>query len=383
MRFTIDIEEIQYLLKCLRASIKATSTDLDGRVSILAREDNSVSFSTDIGTIGTSYTAESTQVKEAGSVGVVYADLQNFVNSFKPWSEGHGGVKEVNFRLNEKSLSLNLDNLHSETKKSKSNIKLKIYSSSEQKHDKFGDVTFVLSSSMLKSAIDKTIYAIDPLSSHIFLRGLNLMFDSDNIYFAGTNGVVLSEYSVKNTTTGPEKNIIITHEFVKGLRSVLANVSKEEAQVEFSVSEKVIKARTSGVTFWGQLIAGYKFPNYRIEFTKPYKHKLVFDRELLLSNLNPVLGALDDDDNNRMTILMEGNTVKFYSDLSDSEFELENEIDGKFIIDVNGKLCRDVINSVKDDRLIMYCNNENDNIVFDSEMFEDQKSLLTFIRRRS
>lgn len=382
MKFSIDLNELQYILKCLRVSVRSNTTDVEGRVSIVANEDNSIDFSTTVGVIGTSLKATTVKIESTGMIDIVYIELQNFISTFKPWEEGRGGVKDVTFKLNDKSLSVNLENFYGDSKSSKLNTKLKIFSSTEVKLKKFEEISFVLSSSMLKSSIDKVIGAIDPLNSNVFLRGLNINFTKDAIYFAGTNGVIVSEYAVKNTSSIVDKSHLLTYDFAKGLRGILSNISKEEAQVEFSVSEKLIKVQVNGVLFWGPLLIGHTYPDYRVVFTKPYKNRITLDRELLLNNIIPIVGSLDEDDNSRMSISVEGTKVTFFNDLSESTFEIDSPFDGSFIVDVNGKLCKDVITTVKDDKLFLYFNNEKDNIVFDSEMFEDQKSLLTFIRRR-
>jgi DNA polymerase III sliding clamp (beta) subunit (PCNA family) len=382
MRFSIDLKELQYILKCLRVSVRSTSTEAEGRVSIVANDNNTIDFSTTVGIIGTTIKANIVKIDTIGAIDIVYSDLQNFVGSFKPFEDDRG-VKEVNFKLNEKSLSVGLDNFYGDGKISKSNIKLKLYGAVGATAKTFDQISFVLSSSMLKASIDKIIGAIDPLNHNTYLRGLNINFTKDIIYFAGTNGVIVSEYAIKNTSNLADKSYLLTHDFVKGLRGILANISKEESQVEFDVSDKLIKVNVSGVIFWGQLLVGHTFPDYRTVFTKPYKHRLVIDRELLLNNLGPITSLLVDDDNNRMSISIESSTVRLYNDLAESLFELESPFEGTFIIDVNGRLCKDLVTTIRDDRIILCFNDEKDNIMFDSEMFEDQKSLLTFIRRRN
>lgn len=382
MKFSIDLNELQYVLKCLRVSIRATSTEAEGRIFITASEENSATFSTTNGSISTSIKTSLLKLDSPGLVSVIYSELQGFVNAFKPWEEGRGGVKEVTFKLNDKTLSIIVENNCGGSSVSKSSIKLKIYEVLAEGALTFGPVSFVLNSSMLKASLDKIMWAIDPLNHNVYLRGLNINFTKEFVYFAGTNGIIVSEYAIKNTSTISDKSYLLTYDFAKGMRGLLANIPKEEVQVEFSTTDKHIKLRVNDILFTGQLVVGHTYPDYRAVFTKPYKNKVILDRALLLDNLTPIVGTLVTDDNNRMSILIEGQTIKLFNDFSESIFNLETPFDGSFVVDINGKLCKDIVSTIRDDKLFLYFNNEKDNIVFDSEMFEDQKTLLTFIRRR-
>ncbi len=384
MKFSIELDELQYIVKCLRSSVKVSSADLEGRLSIAIDDTNSLVFSTNISnSIGTIIKTNKFNSDQSGSVGIIYSDLQNFVNSFKPWTDEGGGVKEVFFSVTDKYLLVTLDNFYTKTKKSKTSVKLKKFDHNIYIPKDFEDNAFVLNASMLKAAIDKTLTAVDPIHFIASLRGVNILFTKEFIHFAGSNGAVLSEYSTKSLGFSEEKKYLMSYDFVKGLRNILANLPKEEVQIEFTVSDKLIKATINNIIFYGMLCIGQSFPDYRKELIKAFKHKIVVDRLLLLNTLNPVVGVLDTDDSYRLSVSIDNSKVCLFNDVSNVEFEIEESINDKFIIDVNGKFFRDIVNTIKDEKIIIKFTDDKDNIVLDSEMFEDQKSLLAYIRRRN
>lgn len=382
MKFNIDLIKLRYILKCLRNSVKINTTDPTGCINIRIKEDGSILFSSSNDTIGVMVAVtESVTIFTPGAVAISFNDLHLFVNSLPSWSEDTGGVKQVQFKLNDKSVSVYVENFYKENKSSKSTIKLKIFDYIENKNNSFNDTSFVLSASMLKAAIDKVSPALDQLHSIPYLRGMNIKFEGPFIYFAGTNGVLLSEYVVKNTSNLTANSFLLSYDLIKCIRNMIITVPKEEAQVYFSISDRVVKVKIYDVIFWGQTLIGHTYPDYRSELLREYKHKIVIEKETLINAITPLIGALVEDDNYRMTISLKDNNARLYNDYSESEFEI-SEFVGDFCVDLNGKLCKEVVNMVKDEKILIKFSDEKNNVLFDSELFEDQKTLITYIRRR-
>jgi len=117
---------------------------------------------------------------------------------------------------------------------------------------------------MFKAAVDKVIYAIEPNDFHRHaLQGMSVQFDKDNIYFAGTNGRVLSEYQIKNTSDLTEGTFILKYDFIMGLKRLLG----EETQLFFEINDKVINVKFDNIIFTGKPLVGYTYPEYKSALT--------------------------------------------------------------------------------------------------------------------
>lgn len=381
MLFKIDLLELQAILKTLRVSVKPASAEQDGRLTISVKAPQQPSFSTSTGYAGTEVRSSSASVELDGAVCISYTDLSDFINNLKPPHE-LGGVESVTLKLSTKFLVATAEGSFKD-KKTKVSRRIKILPEVTYPNLNIDTLSFSIDADLLKYVLDKTIPFIDPIHPMLPLRGMSLILDSDKFYFAGTNGVVLSEFKVDNSEELIKEQYLFSYDFIKGLRGVVASLSKGENKAYFYIDKKIAKVIIDNVTFWGQMLSDQLYPEYKKELIKSFKYKFIIDRQLLLDNLTPLIGALDKDDNNRLTIQIKDSKVLLYNDLSEADFMIEDSVPSDFIIDVNGKLCRDLINNIRDDNIIMYCTDDKTNIIFDSHMFEDQKTLLTFIRRRS
>ena len=389
MKFSISLFEIQYLLKFLRICVKLSSTEPSARVNIKA-EEGSVIFYTSDSINHIKVSSITSDVREDGVASVLYTDLHPFINSFKPVDSEGVGVDLVTFRLNEKSLSMSVKNNHSSGSSSKSSVRIPIFNyHTEEDMFSFNSTTFVLGSSMLKATIDKISFTLDPAHNVTFLRGASLIFTEDYIHFAGTNGIVISEHTVQNTSGVVDNQYILSYDFVKGFKNILSSImSKEEVFISFLIDGGKIKIKVDNIVFVGNLVIGYEFPDYRSVLLKDRSFKLVLEKDVVMSNIVPIINLLDKDDNHRMTINVNKNDFSFYGTNFDgggfdTKFQIDDSIDSDIKIDVNGRLFKDIVSCIKDSKLIMKFTDENDAVFLDSEMFEDQKCLITPIKRRN
>lgn len=383
MHFKVELEELQNILKLVRVCVKSNTTDPAGRISIFVSPDEVTFITSDVlNSIKVKLTNPT--IQSEGTCSLLYKDLQPFIQSFHPYTEDRGGVELVEFKLNPKSVSVSLENNLAGGKVSKHRVRLAFFDTLNE--DGLFDVPntdFVLSSSVLKTSLDKVNFIVDPAHNITFLRGVNLKFTENEIYFAGTNGIVISEQTIKNTSALSDAEYILSHSFVKALRNTVAFLSKEEVSVAFSIVAGKVRVVVDTVILVGNLIINYEFPDYRPELLKSKKHVVKLDKELLMTNLNAIINLLDPEDNYRITIEYTGNILKLTSDGSESEFPIEGEACDVVKVDLNGRFLKQVINSIQDDQLLVKLTDENTPVLFDSEMFEDQKALITYIKRRS
>jgi DNA polymerase III sliding clamp (beta) subunit (PCNA family) len=383
MKFSIKLNELQDILKALRTCVKPSSDEPSARINIFANKD-AVYFITSDNLNSIKVTSTTAQLLSEGRVAVLYSKLHPFINSFRYYAEGTGGVEDVVVKLNDKSLSVSVKNYSSDGSCSNTRVRLPCFSEiTEDNLFKFDRTDFVLGSSMLKATLDKISFTLDPLHNVTFLRGASLLFTENEIHFAGTNGIVISEYTVKNTSNSQGVSYILSYDFVKSFRNILSFlVHKEESSIEFFIEKGKIKVRTNNIILVGNLIVGYEFPDYRSELLREKKYKLSLGKDIVLANIIPAISSLDKEDNYRLTFKYDGKCVTFYNDNFEASFNVGDEDDCDVKVDVNGRFFKNIINCINDDKILFMFSDENTAMCFDSDMFEDQKCLITPIKRR-
>ena len=165
--------------------------------------------------------------------------------------------------------------------------------------------------------------------------------------------------------------------FVMALRKII----DPESEAFFEVTGKQIKVSVNNTVLHGNLIIGEKFPDYAPAFDD-YTNMFVISKDIMMGSFVPFLNALSDEDHKRLTIELKDSKLKIYSDFSDSEYEGTINFAGDFVIDINGSFLAQTLDSINDDVLEMKFSNEDGVLIFDSETFHDQKSLITPVKRR-
>jgi len=376
MEFTIGLDKLQKALKVVGAVAKPNSPEAAGQVLLDIAEDGSIVFVGNNGRLATTHMVTGNVVKTQGTVCVPFTKLASFANSFIFW-DGTSGVKDVTFKNLKKNVSVRLTNTFETGKTSKNKLLLKTFP--QQKFfvpEPFKKEAFRLRSVVLKLAIAKVLYAIDPNAQQSFIQGMNISFTQDNIYFVATDALKLSEYSTKNTGNLFEGSYIVPHSFIIALRKIAASID----DISFDISDGKIKALVNNSVLHSNLIVDAAFPDYQSTFDN-YKHKIVIDKEVMLSCFIPYLGVLNDDDNKRLTIELKNKQLCMSSPYFEAEYESPIDFDGEFIIDINGLFLAQTLDAIQDDILDMYFSDKDGYLIFDSSNFKDQKALITNIKR--
>ena len=109
---------------------------------------------------------------------------------------------------------------------------------------------------------------------------------------------------------------------------------------------------------------------------------MTLDKDVLMDSIRPLRDILNPDDNNRLTFEIKGGKMAFYNDDARFSYGETVDFDGEFVIDVNGVFMIDTLEAINDDRVLIKFSDENGVLNFDSKNYEDQKALITPIRRR-
>lgn len=378
MEFSIETKELQKAVRFLGIVSKANAPDFTGRVLIEANENNTILFVANNNSTSITVLSDKANVTTPGSIVILYSKIKTFINSFTPWNDTFG-TKEFNFTCpDNEHVTIAVNNVYESGKKSKGKLKIRCYNDGRlQKPAPFVDTHFILNSNMFKKAIGKVVYAIDPNEIRAFIQGMNITFDKDDIYFAGTNGRILSEYKVKNSNELNEKNYVMRYDFIMGLRRAIG----EETQIFFEIDGRSIKAKFDNVVFSGKLVIGHDYPNYK-EVLENFSKTIMVDKDALISVLAPFMDILDSEDNNRLTLEIKDKKFQVYNDEASFECDFDVDYNGEFIIDMNGRFVFDTVDSIVDDKILIKFTDEKNVLIFDSGTFEDQRALITPIRRR-
>lgn len=379
MEFSIETVELQNIIKLLGVSAKVNTASPEGRILIETTDDNKVVFLSNNRSTAISILADKVDVRSPGSVSVLYTKIKSFVLSFLPWDETHKvGVKDFHFVSDDSNVvNIYVDNVYENGKKAKGKLRLNKYDTyTISKPAQIKNSNIILNSTIFKTATNKILYAMNPNELKRFIQGMNVSFDEDYIYFAGTNGHMLSEYKVKNVSTLKDGSFILKYDFIMGLRRALSN----ETQLFFDIEGSMIGVKFDNVCFWGRKNAGSEYPDYKSALEQ-FTNVISLDKDLLLSNIKPFSDILDSEDNNRLSFSFKNGKMLVYCDVAEFEYD-DVEYDGSYVIDINGVSFINTVEAIKDDKILLKFSDDKGSLIFDSGNFEDQKALITSIRRR-
>lgn len=376
MEFSIDAGDLQKAIKLLSVTAKVNAADMSGMISITASED-AVDFLSNNAATALSYHSEKVVVNTPGVAIIEYGKIRSFATSFNLWNE-KSGVKDFHFSADDNLLNVSVVNTHENNKVSEGHLKLRTYDTYMVRAPKsFETPSFSLNSNIFRTATNKVLYAISPGAGMAFLDGMNISFNEDGILFVGTNSRMLSEYKIKNISDLKEGSFLLRYDFIMGLRRAIS----DETVVLFEITEREVKACFDDVCFWGKTIIGHEFPEYK-QILKSYEHTISLDKDVLMDSLRPFSDILDPDDNFRLSFSINKGEMIFFNDSAEFKYSDPIEFDGKFVIDVNGQFMIQTIDTIKDDKILIKFTDEDSVLIFDSSNYEDQKALITPIRRR-
>lgn len=377
MEFLVNLEEIQKAMKVLNAVARQNTDEVIGQVVLDVRDTKELILLCNNGSLSLTHIVNGNDVREPGLVCVSYGKLSSFLSAFSSWEE-NSGVKTVRFKSLKNDLSISLDNFFSENKKTTHKLKLKLYPPQKMAvPEPFEETTLKINSATLRLAISKVIYAVNPTSVRTFLQGINVNLIGKDLYFAGTDAQMLSEYKTVNTGTLTGGNFTISYNFIMALRKII----DAESDVSFSIQDSRIKALINTTTLHGNLLIGEEFPKYFDAFEN-YSHEIVINKAVMLNSFVPFMNTLDPDDHSRLTIVISNNKLVVKSDFAESAYHEDIDFDGDFVIDVNGSYLFQTLNAIMDDIIKMKFSDDCGVIIFDSEQFRNQKALITPIRRK-
>jgi len=381
MEFKIETSELKYVIKLLSAAVVPSTTDGPGRILIEASEEG-VLFLVNNNSVAIEYLCTTAKVKTEGKTSVVFSKLQSFVLPFNNWNDKFGS-KETKFKIVEKGLEKSVyvyvDNVLEDGTNFDGELKLSIWDTySIQRPQAFRKANFILNCGLMKLAISKVLYAVNPDEVREYLQNVKVEFGNDLITFVGTNGVSLSEYEMQNMSGEKDSSFIIKYDLMSALEKTLP---LDDTQLFIEVTQNRIKTKFNSVLVEGSQVIGREYPPHKSALNA-FSNHLKLNKKALLNVLVPAQGILDPDDHFRLTIEVMNGKLRLYNDNVKFKSSMDLEFDDDFIIDVNGQFVKKAIESIIDDEILMKFSDSTGVLIFDSANHENQKSLITPIRRR-
>ena len=376
MNFKIETAPMQRVVKLLGTVAKIGASDFSSRVLIEASENGEVSWFINNNSTAIQIKSEGVDVTDPGVTSVTYSEVKSFVLSFLPFKDDHG-VKEFNFTDKKSGFYIYVKNIHNSGSTSSGKIKLTQYDTFGMNlPGPFGKATFILNSETFKEATNKVLYAIDPSIVNQGLCGMSLRFDKDNICFAGTNGRTLSEYKTANISELKDDSFILKYDFITGIRRVLTG----DTQVFFEINDGKAAVKIDDVCFWGRVLL-QEYPAYE-DYLSDFENVITLDKDMFMSNLLPLSEVLDVDDNKRLTLSISNDTLQLKTDSAMFEYGDSVGWDGEFEVDINGSFLLSTLDVINDSHVLFKFAGAGGNVIIDSKKNENQRSLITSIRKR-
>lgn len=375
MEFSVDLLSFQKAMRLFGAVAKATSLETDGQLFLEIRDTGELVVLCSNKSISLTHVIPKCEVVVAGSAAVLYGKLSPFVFAF-PYLKDGVGAKTISFKALKNDLALQVVSIIND-KPTTHKLKLRLYPVQKIAFPSpFGQSLFEINAATLRLALSKVMYAVNPSAIRSFLQGVNLNFDKDYVYFAGTDAQKLSEYRTPNTSKFLEGAFTLSYPFINALKRILDT----DSTVYFCVDNNRIKARFGNTVLHGLLLLGEEYPDYTKAFEN-YTQTITLNKHTLISSLAPVIPSLDPDDHSRLTIQMSGGKLVLKNDFAAVEYSEDIKFDGDFVIDLNGTYLIQTLNAIMDDLITMQFSTDTSALIFDSAQFNNQKALITPVRR--
>lgn len=377
MDFIVDVGSIQRAIKILSIVVKANALDSTGMVLIEALEDK-VIFSSNNGSTSISVKVKDVDVESTGDVALLYSRIKSFISSFKQYNND-SGAKHFRFKSDKKNTKILVDNFFNGELSKSSLTVTSMNSSVVAKPEDLGTVDFSINASVMTAAINKVLYAVNPQIgfNQPSLQGMNVRFEDGSIFFAGSDGVVLSEFHTSNSNNTDNKNITLNYDFVMGLRRLISG----DSQILWEERGGKVYVEFEDVVYNGRKLIGNEFPDYKSAFDK-FSHQIELEKSFLIGAISPFIDILDPDDNFRITLEIKDEIFRLYCPQAEFESKINIPSGLDFSIDLNGRILIQTIDSIKDENIIFKFSDEDGFAIFDDVSTKTQKSLISSIKKR-
>ncbi len=341
MKFTVSVENLQYMLRMVKDLKLPCGPLADATCSLMRFADSKL---TAIAYNGDALVRASVPVACEGEASFVVdaSSLFSAVSSFQPIKVEGKGTSDVKFTLagDYKKLSLS-----AKTKYANSEIPHKrnfpLYETSgfpDFSAIDSSNPTFTTKAAYLSDGVDSAAYALSGDKSNIIFTGMLFVLEPGKLWQVATNGICLAEYVVPINYDGPLIRTIVPGSLV----SRLSRCFSEDEDVSITINDRHFLTKSTNLLVAGPLIRE-DFPDYKSMIASP-ANKIRIEKELFLENVLNLSYEAASIPDNRITLSVNNGFMSLRSGQSENEGLPVEGFNGAASIDCNLKM---LVSSVK------------------------------------
>lgn len=238
---------------------------------------------------------------------------------------------------------------------------------------------FSLPQSTLKSLIEKTAFAMAHQDVRYYLNGLMLEVSPNLLRSVATDGHRLAMGETQaEIDTESQQQVIVPR---KGIHE-LSRLLEDEGDAQVQISANHIRVTTDGLRFTSKLIDG-RFPDYDRVLPKGGDKDLLVNRDALRHALSRA-SILSNEKYRGIRLLIQAKGLKIQAhnpEQEEAEDELEIPYEGESLeIGFNVNYLIDVLNTVKDENVVITLKDSNSSALIKGENTEDAQYVVMPMR---
>jgi DNA polymerase III sliding clamp (beta) subunit (PCNA family) len=374
MEFRIFVDELQNIMSRLSNVVRINEEGVTSMVMVEAND--GLKFKATDGSVNISINSEQCEIISKGKALFRFKDIKGYIMKFIPLIEDYG-TKDFHFTADDEVGIIKTKTHFQSGKPSYRTLKFEVFNTETYPIVKgFEDPQLIVNSNILKRGIARVLHCINPSEVRKAMTGLCVTVEENKIVFVGTNGVKLAEFEMEINADITKKSYIFSYNFA----SILRNVLDDDAQVFMKFEGSHVYVKSNNVYMIGSLIIGESYPDYRPMFD--LESAVRFPRLDFTDSVHSVMDVLDPEDNNRLTLTFEGNTLKLKNDRVEYIQEFDVPFGKSIDIDINGEFLDSILKDFIGAELEIYFREGNNYIVFRSPENSKHTALLTIVKRR-
>ncbi len=193
-----------------------------------------------------------------------------------------------------------------------------------------GEGTFTLPSESFTRMVELTRFATSREDTRYALNGIFIEIEKGSVRMVSTDGRRLSSAEAKLPKGTKATGSAIAP--VPGLDEIIRCLSEEDEEVEISLAENMLQARTKRAIVFTKLIEG-TFPNYKEVIPKGYDKKVLFNSDDFLLHLRQA-ARLTSEESRAVKFLFEKGKLTMSSsspEMGDATIEMAVKYEGEDI----------------------------------------------------
>lgn len=374
MEFKILVDELQGIVSRLANVVKINEESVVGMMLIDVND--GIKFKATDGSVNISVASEQCEIIEKGKALIRFRDIKGYIMKFVPLMEEYG-TKDFHFIVGREGGVIKTKTQFQSGKPSYRKLKFEVFNSEIYPIVKeFDEAQLIVNSDILKRGISRVLHCVNPAEVRKAITGVNVTITENKIVFAGTNGVKLAEFEMDINADIEKKSHIFSYNFASTLRNVL----DDDAQVFMRFEGRHVYVKSNTVYLIGSLIIGESYPDYKPMFI--LDKVIGFPKVAFADSVSAVMDVLDPEDNSRLTLKFDNNTLTLKNDRVESVQEFEESFGTNIDIDVNGEFLDSILNGFFGESLELHFTEGNNYIVFKSPENTKHTALLTIVKRR-